>query len=190
MALGDLPYFDGIAPVYDRLVPSASAGTLAAALDRADRPIERVVDVGGGTGRVARAVDAPRRIVLDASAAMLARVPGGIERVRGDARAPPVPDASVDAALIVDAYHHLPGRRRVLEAVADILRPGGVLVIGEFDPATLRGRILEAGEHLLGMESQFYTPEEVTAALSAAGFDPAVVDRGFDYTVAGTKPGA
>jgi len=190
MAPGDRWFFDRIAPVYDLFMPPASAGTLASALERADRPVERVLDVGGGTGRAARAIDTPERIVLDASAGMLARVPAGIERVRGGARALPFPDASVDAALIVDAYHHLPGRRRVLEAVAEILRPGGVLVIGEFDPATLRGRILEAGEHLLGMESQFHTPEEVTAALSEAGFDPAVVDRGFDYTVAGTKPGA
>ena len=85
MAPGDLPYFDRMAPVYDLFMPAADAETFAAAFDRADRPIERVLDVGGGTGRAARAIDAPRRVVFDASAEMLARVPEEIETVRGDA---------------------------------------------------------------------------------------------------------
>jgi demethylmenaquinone methyltransferase/2-methoxy-6-polyprenyl-1,4-benzoquinol methylase len=189
MASGDLWFFDRIAPVYDSVVPSASGDTLATALEYADRSIERIVDVGGGTGRAIRAIDAPERIVIDASAGMLARVPEGIGCVRGDARDPPLRTASVDAVLIVDAFHHLPEKRRVLDALAEVLRPGGVLVIGEFDPSTLRGRILDAGEHLLGMESQFYTPAELGEALSGAGLDPVVVDAGFGYTVAATKPG-
>ena len=190
MAPGDRWFFDRIAPVYDLFMPPASAGTLASALEHADRPVERVLDVGGGTGRATRAIDTPERIVLDASAGMLARAPAGIERVRGGARALPFPDASVDAALIVDAFHHLPEGERVLDAVARVLRPGGVLVIAEFDPSTLRGRMLEAGEHLIGMESRFYTPAELTAALSEARLDPAVVEEDFGYAVAATKPGA
>jgi demethylmenaquinone methyltransferase/2-methoxy-6-polyprenyl-1,4-benzoquinol methylase len=188
MAGGDLWVFDRIAPVYDRLMPAASAGALAAALERGDRPIQRVLDVGGGTGRAARAIDVPDRIVLDASAGMLTRVPDGISRVRGDAREPPFRSASVDAVLVVDAFHHLPDARRVLDALADVLRPGGVLVIVELDPSTLRGRVLEAGEHLLGMDSQFYTPTEMVDAISSSGLDAAVVDTGFGYIVAGTKP--
>jgi demethylmenaquinone methyltransferase/2-methoxy-6-polyprenyl-1,4-benzoquinol methylase len=189
MAPGDLPYFDRVAPVYDLFMPAADAETFAAALDRADRPIERVLDVGGGTGRAVRAIDAPRRVVLDASAEMLARVPEGIATVRGDAREPPFRPESVDAALIVDAFHHLPDGQRVLEAVATLLRPGGVLVVAEFDPSTLRGRALEVGEHLIGMESRFYTPTDLIRALSDAGLGTTIVASGFGYTVAATKPG-
>ncbi|MFB6227333.1 MAG: class I SAM-dependent methyltransferase [Halobacteriales archaeon] len=188
MAPGDLPYFDRMAPVYDLFMPSASAETFATAFDRADRPIERVLDVGGGTGRAARAVDAPRRIVLDASAGMLARVPGEVEAVRGDAREPPFRAESVDAALIVDAFHHLPESQQVLDTIATLLRPGGVLVIAEFDPSTVRGRVLAAGEHLIGMESRFYTPTELVMALSETGLRTAIIDSGFGYAVAATKP--
>jgi len=189
MAPGDLPYFDRMAPVYDLFMPAADAETFAAAFDRADRPIERVLDVGGGTGRAARAIDAPRRVVFDASAEMLARVPEEIETVRGDALEPPFRPESVDAALIVDAFHHLPEGQQVLAAVATLLRPGGVLVVAEFDPSTLRGRVLEVGEHLIGMESQFCTPADLVTALSEAGLDSAVIESGFGYAVAGTKPG-
>jgi demethylmenaquinone methyltransferase/2-methoxy-6-polyprenyl-1,4-benzoquinol methylase len=189
MAPGDLPYFDRMAPVYDVLMPSADAETLAAALDRGDGPIERVLDVGGGTGRAAREIDVPRAVVLDASAGMLARVPGAIGAVRGDAREPPFRAESIDAALIVDAFHHFPDGQQVLDAVATLLRPGGVLVVAEFDPSTLRGGVLEAGEHLIGMESRFYTPTDLVVMLSETGLRTAIVESGFGYAVAATKPG-
>ena len=189
MAPGDLPYFDRMAPVYDLLMPPASAETFAAAFDRADRAIERVLDVGGGTGRAARAIGASQPVILDASAGMIARVPEGIWAVRGDAREPPFRAESVDAALIVDAFHHLPESQQVLDAIATLLRPGGVLVIAEFDPSTLRGRVLEIGEHLIGMESRFYTPTELVMALSETGLRTAVIESGFGYAVAATKPG-
>jgi hypothetical protein len=38
------------------------------------------------------------------------------------------------------------------------------------------------------MESQFYTPAELVEALTAAGLDAGVVEPGFGYTVAATKP--
>jgi demethylmenaquinone methyltransferase/2-methoxy-6-polyprenyl-1,4-benzoquinol methylase len=188
MAPGDLPYFDRVAPVYDLFMPAADAETFAAALDRADRPIERVLDVGGGTGRAARAIDAPRRVVFDASVEMLARVPEGIGAVRGDAREPPFRAESVDAALIVDAFHHLPESQQVLDVIATLLRPGGVLVVAEFDPSTVRGRVLEVGEHLIGMESRFYTPADLVRALSETGLGTAIIESGFGYAVAATKP--
>lgn len=189
MPPGDVPYFDRMAPVYDLVMPSANTETFVAAFDRADRSIERVLDVGGGTGRAARAIDAPRRIVLDASSEMLARVSEGIETLQADAREPPLRPESIDAALIVDALHHLPESEQVLDAIATLLRPGGVLVIAEFDPSTVRGRVLAAGEHLIGMESEFYTPADLIRALSEASFRTAIIESGFGYTVAATKPG-
>jgi ubiquinone/menaquinone biosynthesis C-methylase UbiE len=190
MAVDDVWFFDLVAPVYDLVVPGATATTLSSALDRADGDVSRVVDVGGGTGRAVRALDRPERIVLDASGRMLRRVPDDVGAVQGDARQLPFPDGSVDAVLIVDAFHHLPEPGRVLADAARVLRPGGVLVVQEFDPATVRGRLLAAGESLLGMDSHFHSPAALLDALAAAGLDASVVESGFAYTVAGTKPGA
>jgi len=189
MTAGDLWFFERVAPVYDYLMPGADAAALAAGLDRAGRPVERVLDVGGGTGRASRALDVPDRTVVDASGSMLARVPPGIGRVRGDARRLPVADGAVDAVLVVDAYHHLPEPVRVAAEAARVLAPGGVLVAAEFDPSTPRGRLLAAGEHLIGMESRFREPADLVASLDGAGLDAGIVDRGFGYAVAGRKPG-
>lgn len=190
MAVDDVWFFDLIAPVYDLFVPGATAPTLATAFDRADGEVTRVVDVGGGTGRAVRALDQPERMVLDASERMLRRVPEDVDPVQGDARRLPFSDRSVDAVLIVDAFHHLPDPNRVLDDARRVLRPGGVLVVQEFDPATARGRLLAAGESLLRLDSQFHTPEDLVESLAAEGFETSVVESGFAYTVVGTKPGA
>lgn len=189
MAEGDLWFFDRIARLYRLGMPAADAAPLERGLAHADREVERLLDVGGGTGRAASATDAPERLVLDASRSMLREASPELARVQASAAALPLAAASVDAALIVDALHHLPDRDRVLAEVARVLRPGGVLVVRDFDPGTLRGRLVEAAEHLIRMESRFLGADAVAGMMADAGLDPAVLERGFTYTVAGRKPG-
>lgn len=189
MAPGDRWFFDRVAPVYDLVMPPADPGPLQAGLELADVPVERVLDVGGGTGRAARVLDVPDRVVVDASRGMLRRVPPGLGRVLASATDLPVADGGADAVVIVDAFHHLPNHDRVLSEVYRVLRPGGVLVVRDFDRATVRGRLLQAAEYALGMESTFLTPAELEARLDAAGFEAERLGGGFTYTVAGRRPG-
>ncbi|OYR54532.1 class I SAM-dependent methyltransferase [Halorubrum halodurans] len=188
--LGDVRFFDRIAPLYDLVMPPASGAALSAGFDRAERPIERLLDVGGGSGRAAAAVTGPEVTVVDASLGMLrrAREARGLSAVVGDAGRLPFRDRSVDAAMVVDAFHHLPDRAAALREVARVLAPGGVLVVREFDPTHPLGRLLVAGEHAIGMGSRFSTPDALAADMETVGLDPAVVDRGFGYTVAGVRP--
>ncbi|PHQ47741.1 methyltransferase type 11, partial [Halorubrum sp. C3] len=51
--IGDVGFFDRVAPLYDLAMPPADGEALAAGLDHAARPIERLLDVGGGSGRAA-----------------------------------------------------------------------------------------------------------------------------------------
>ncbi|WP_066417599.1 class I SAM-dependent methyltransferase [Halorubrum aethiopicum] len=187
--LGDVRFFDRIAPLYDLVMPPASGAALAAGFDRAERPIDRLLDVGGGSGRAAAALTGPEVTVVDASLGMLrrAREARGLSAVAGDAGRLPFRDGSVDAAMVVDAFHHLPDRQAALREVARALAPGGVLVVREFDPAHPLGRLLVAGEHAIGMGSRFSTPDALATDMEAVGLDPAVVDRGFGYTVAGVR---
>lgn len=186
--LHDVPYFDRFAPFYDRLMPAADEDTLSVGLALAERELRRVVDAGGGSGRGIRALSVPEPTVLDASRPMLRQArSNGLSAVQADAASLPLATASVDAVLVVDALHHMGAIDDVLAEAARALRPGGVLVVREFNPATLRGRALSASEHLLGFHSTFLTPEELAARVEAAGLDPAIPDRGWAYTVAGVK---
>ncbi|ACM57531.1 class I SAM-dependent methyltransferase [Halorubrum lacusprofundi] len=187
--LGDVRFFDRIAPLYDRVMPPADGETLAAGLDHATRPIDRLLDIGGGSGRAAAALTGPDITVVDASLGMLARAREhrGLSGVAGDAGRLPFRDGSVDAAMVVDAFHHLPDQAAAIGEAARVIAPGGALVIREFDPTNPLGRVLVASEHAIGMESRFRSPDDLAAALADAGFDPRVVDRGFGYTVVGVR---
>ncbi|MEF8858523.1 MAG: methyltransferase domain-containing protein [Halolamina sp.] len=212
---GDVGAFDRFAPLYDPLMPSAGVQELHEGFAFANRPVRRVLDLAGGTGRVADALrreaesrnpdpdgddNAPgsavaEPIVVDISAPMLARAhERGLATVRADASTLPFrdggeeTDAAIDAIVIVDAYHHLPDQPAALAEAARVLAPGGVVVIRDFDPETLVGRAIETGEALFGMGSQFVDVDGAAAALSRAGLHSRVVERGSTYTVVGRRP--
>lgn len=186
VGVSDVSTFDRFARVYDLVMPGADATQLGRALERSERPVDRLLDLGGGTGRAARALDANQRIVLDAARGMLVRARDhGLATIQGDASRLPVAPASVDAVTIVDALHHVHGWDSLFEEVFRVLRPGGVLAISDFDPTTLLGRLLVTGEHLIGFESQFVSPQVLCDHLERVGFETIVVDDGFGYTVAG-----
>jgi len=185
----DVRYFDLFARVYDLFMPDADPAVLRRGLDLGTREIEIGLDIGGGTGRAARAVPGVDWTVVDASAEMLAQaVERDIPGIRSDAVRLPVADESVDAVTIVDALHHIGRPREAIAEAARVLAPGGVLVIRDFDPNTVLGRFLVAGEHLIGFESTFFGADELAGILGDVGLSPTVPERGFDYTVVGVKP--
>ncbi|MFO7926589.1 MAG: class I SAM-dependent methyltransferase [Halobacteriota archaeon] len=182
----DVRAFDLFAPLYDLFMPPADEAEIRKGFFLADRDVERIVEIGGGSGRVARTVDAT---VVDPAAGMLRRARRrGLETVRASATDLPHPDGSIDAVLVVDAFHHFPEQRRCLEEIARVLAPGGVLIVREFDRGTRLGRALVAAERLVWFDSTFYTAEELEDAIEAVGLDVRPIDYGFEMTIAGLKP--
>jgi SAM-dependent methyltransferase len=120
-------------------------------------------------------------------------VPANIEAARGraerwgssarfevaDMEALP-PGRAADAALIFDALHHSKRQRAVLEAVADRLRPGGLLLLGE--PSWLHQ--ISPGAHAtrrdLGWTERGLTLRGLRRDLRVAGFEE--VRRFFEPT--------
>jgi demethylmenaquinone methyltransferase/2-methoxy-6-polyprenyl-1,4-benzoquinol methylase len=188
---GDVRFFDRVANLYDLVMPSARIGPLREGFAFADRRIKRVADLAGGTGRAADGLaDAGfDPIVVDISAGMLRRArKAGHDAVRGDAGSLPLRDDAADAAVVVDALHHLPDPEAALASAQAVLRPGGVVVVQEFGPRAIRGRALVAAERLVGFDSTFWTPDELCALLSTAGFEARIVREGFEYVVVGRVP--
>ncbi|WP_411716322.1 class I SAM-dependent methyltransferase [Natronomonas sp.] len=181
----DVRAFDYFAPLYDRLMPPADVTALRKGLACADRDIDRIVEVGGGSGRAAREVGAT---VVDPARGMLERARArGLETVQGDGEALPLADESVDAVLIVDALHHFSDQGAALGEIARVLAPGGVLVIQEFDRSTRRGRALALAERVVGFDSRFYTAAELQEEIERAGLDARPVEYGFSMLLAGVK---
>jgi ubiquinone/menaquinone biosynthesis C-methylase UbiE len=132
-------------PLYDELI-----GEAARALDHAARPLRQIVDLGVGTGALARACLAvrPRARLwgIDADASMLqvarARLDGAARRVTlisGSFLDVPIP--ACDAIVASYSLHHIRSRRQKRAFYGRCfraLRPGGVLITGDCAPASTR----------------------------------------------------
>jgi tRNA (cmo5U34)-methyltransferase len=122
-----------------RLVPSYDAfyATAVAALALAGRPLQRILDLGAGTGLLARAVALAHPqaslTLLDGSPAMLAEaraaLGAGAAYVTGDLADAP-PPGPWDAVVSALAIHHLDdaGKRDLFARVQLELAPGGIFV--------------------------------------------------------------
>ncbi|WP_136601855.1 class I SAM-dependent methyltransferase [Salinigranum halophilum] len=194
---GDIRFFDRVAPLYDRLMPAADEAALSEALSLSRRSVRTLLDVAGGTGRAARALSglvddepaAPGVVVVDQSLSMLAAARRrGLAALGADATALPVRTDAVDAVVVTDALHHVRDQRALVAEARRVVAPGGVVVVADFDPATLRGRALVALERLVGFDSTFSTPDDLARFFEREGLSARVVTSGFGYVVAGRVP--
>ncbi len=117
----------------------------------------RVLDVGCGTGRHARALAAAgaRPIGLDLSAALLRRArEAGVPLVRADMRALPIRPRSMD--LVVNLFtsfgyfEHEADHRQVLEGIARCLVDGGWFAMDFLNADTVRAGLVAKEEQVLG----------------------------------------
>jgi SAM-dependent methyltransferase len=118
---------------------------------------QRALDVGTGTGTVARGLARMGLTVggVDPAAALLAeaaamdREAGVAVRYQvGTAEAMPAADASLDLVTAGQCWHWFDRPRAAREA-ARVLAPGGRIVIGHFDWLPLAGNVVEATEQLI-----------------------------------------
>jgi SAM-dependent methyltransferase len=128
----------------DKAVRARSFGAAAGAYERArptypDAAVDwllpagarTVLDLGAGTGKLTRSLVARglETIAVEPLAEMRASLAASLPEVRalaGTAEAIPLPDDSVDAITVAQAWHWVDPERATAEA-ARVLRPGGTL---------------------------------------------------------------
>jgi ArsR family transcriptional regulator len=131
-----------------------------------------VADLGCGTGFLSSqlAPFAKRVIAVDHSPRMLEAaqkkaLPRNCEFRQGELDALPIEDESVDAAFANLVWHHLPDLQAAAREVFRILKAGGAVVISDLLPHESEWMRDAMGDLRLGLK-----PEQVVAALAAAGF--------------------
>ena len=163
-------HFNLIAPIYDRVFGGMRHQLLFEQLDV--RPGNMVLDIGGGTGRVAQHVAAMggQVIVVDPSPVMLRETRRkGLLGVRALAEQLPFPADSIDRILIVDAFHHFAHQAWAARDLVRVLKPGGRIVIEEPDLRFRATKLLAILEKAALMQSHFYAPSELAALFEAHG---------------------
>jgi len=119
--------FGAAADVYDRARPGYPVEAVRWAL-----PVDarRVLDLGAGTGKLtAVLLDLGLDVVsVEPSEQMRAHVPGRALALAGTAEQVPLPDASVDAVVVGQAFHWFDPVPALAE-MARVLRPGGTLAL-------------------------------------------------------------
>jgi len=159
-------HFDLIAPWYERLIHPQDPHRLLHVLHLA--PEHRVLDVGGGTGRVAQFLKPARQVVVaDLSVGMLryARAKPGVQAAAALAEQLPFPDGVFNRVVMVDALHHVFRQAAAVQELWRVLAPGGRLVIEEPDLNLPLIKALAAGEKILLMRSHFLRPQQIAALL-------------------------
>ncbi len=164
-------HFNLIAPYYDRVLGGDNREHWLRLLDIS--PGARLLDAGGGTGRVSEMLGCPSCtiIVADASRGMLREAAGkpGLIPVQAEAETLPFPPASFDRILMVDALHHVADQARTVAQLWQALKPGGRLLIEEPDVRQFAVKLIALGEKLLLMRSHFLPPERIEALLRSLG---------------------
>lgn len=108
------------------------------------KPTDTVADIGAGTGyisfRISPVVPQGKVLAVDIQPEMLdivsfvkqERKITNVEPVLGSVTDPHLPAASIDLALMVDAYHEFSHPREIMAALAKALKPGGRVVLVEY----------------------------------------------------------
>jgi ubiquinone/menaquinone biosynthesis C-methylase UbiE len=126
--------FELVADLYERTRPEYPPEAIQWLADRLDLRDGRVaLDLGAGTGKLTRALVATGAQVIavepgEAMLAQLRRAVPGAEAMIGAAEAIPLPDASVDAVTVGQAFHWF-RHEEALPELHRVLRPGGGIAL-------------------------------------------------------------
>lgn len=162
-------HFNLLAPFYDRVIRFARLDQMLRVLDLPCRG--RLLDAGGGTGRVAAALRpyVDQVVIVDVSSGMLAQArQKDLAVTCTETERLPFPDETFDRVLMVDALHHVLNQAETILELYRVLRAGGRLVIEEPDFRTFAVKLIAVGEKLALMRSHFLGPSQI-AGLFPAG---------------------
>ena len=155
--------FDLLAPLYDRVIGFDTTQDLIPLLNL--QGTERLLDAGGGTGRIAQRI-APHvqeTWIADLSIPMLrqAREKQTANLVNTSTTALPYADNTFDRILVVDALHHFPDQPGTIQELWRILTPGGRVVIEEPNIHKFGVKLMAIGEKMALMGSHVNSPEAI-----------------------------
>lgn len=152
---------------------------------------EVVIDMGGGTGRLAEYLSQSCRVVyvLDESEGMLSRVKANTKVVTmlGSALDTSFDSCSVDVVVMSDVLHHIGNQLTLIEEISRILKWDGRLIILDFEKKHIKTKLLRAFEYILFGRLYFRTGKEIVSLLKDKFKISKFIDNKYYFIVKGEK---
>ncbi len=176
-------HFDLIARLYDSVFRFQDAARLLNLLQAA--PGHRVLDVGGGTGRVSEHLGQDLNVVIcDPSRGMLGEARRkGMRACAGMAEHMPFANRAFDRIIVIDSVHHFQSANTAAAELLRVLRPGGRLLIEEPDIRQFSVKLIALAERLLLMRSRFLSVSDLVHLFEAQGGIVVAADENCDLSV-------
>ncbi|MCJ7718232.1 MAG: class I SAM-dependent methyltransferase, partial [Anaerolineales bacterium] len=162
-------HFDFLAPIYDFFIKAKPPETLTSLADLS--PSDRLLDAGGGTGRISQYFKplVNQVIIADLSIQMLAKsqIKDGLDPVNSHSEALPFPNDSFNRVIMVDALHHVCDQAKTALELWRVLKPGGKIIIEEPDINSRAVKLVALAEKLALMRSHFLSGLEIEVLFSS-----------------------
>jgi demethylmenaquinone methyltransferase/2-methoxy-6-polyprenyl-1,4-benzoquinol methylase len=180
-----MPLFDHfglLAPFYDRVIKLREPERLIRLLDL---PVTgALLDAGGGTGRVAQALQglAESIVISDLSMEMLlqAQSKNGFQIACSHTEYLPFPTNIFDRVVMVDALHHVCDHTETAKELWRVLKPGGRLVIEEPDIGVFAVKLVAVAEKMAFMRSHFISPARIKALFNYTNAKVIIEKEGYN----------
>ena len=164
-------HFDFLAPFYEKVIPAAATEAMLRELAPSENC--RLLDVGGGTGRVSGALKehVGSVVLADISMGMLkeAAEKGNLQPTCALSEKMPFAADFFDCVLIVDALHHVNDQAETARELWRIVKPGGRIVIQEPDIKRFAVKLIAIAEKLALMRSHFLAPDAIAELFPFTG---------------------
>ena len=160
-----LDHFGFLAPFYEKFImPKFPEKILTLAqLDAAGN----VLDIGGGTGRVASFFigRASEIYIADESIGMLreAQKKDSLLPVCGKSEGLPFGNETFNRIIMVDALHHVKNQKESALELWRLIKPGGKIIIEEPDIRTFAVKLIALAEKVAFMRSHFLDIAQIAA---------------------------
>ena len=187
-----IDHFNFLAPIYDAVIQPKPPEKILELLKI--QPGSRLLDAGGGTGRISQYLTGPDNpvIILDTSFKMLekSQEKEPLQQVNGASETLPFASDSFDRILMVDALHHVQHQSRSVLELWRVLKPGGRLLIEEPDIRKFAVKLVAVAEKLALMRSHFLSGEKILNLFEAIPAQVQLLREDHYVWVVAEKPGS